>query len=36
LDGSRDRVELARAMGSSGEVLGVALRVLETHGMFTE
>jgi 2-polyprenyl-3-methyl-5-hydroxy-6-metoxy-1,4-benzoquinol methylase len=36
LDGSRDRAELAGAMGSSGEVLGVALRVLESHGMFTE
>jgi hypothetical protein len=36
LDGSRDRAELAREMGSSREVLEVALRVLERHGMLTQ
>jgi hypothetical protein len=33
LDGSRDRADLAQEMGSSREVLDVALHVLERHGM---
>ena len=36
LDGSRDRAELAREMGSPVEVLEVALAVLERHGTLTE
>jgi hypothetical protein len=36
LDGSRDRAELAREMGSPVEVLDVALKVLERHGMLTQ
>jgi Predicted methyltransferase regulatory domain/Methyltransferase domain len=36
LDGSRDRVQLAREMGCSGEVLEAALEVLGRDGMLTQ
>ena len=36
LDGSRDRAELCTEMGSPVEVLDVALRVLERHGMLAQ
>lgn len=36
LDGSRDRAELAREMGSSIEALDAAVHVLERHGVLTQ